>query len=152
MEVIDTDMLDMQEAHIERVNNIKEKIENRKMLQDAKPKPPPKMRIKMPKPSRVLKAAPDIDAMMTKTAIRKATKEEENEVFISVQKSIFKVLSMPMKEPSKRPILAKKLEDSKFANKYVKENIYNGYLSTLNDHAKFAFLYGYHFANTLVSQ
>lgn len=82
--------------------------------------------------------------------VNKISKEEENELFGSMKEGIFEVLTVPMKDPNKKPILKKKLKKSPFMNRFTKETLFFDYLSKINDKAKFALIYSYYYTTTLL--
>ncbi len=140
MEEIDVSDMEDQEHNKDIIKRLVQKKKEREMMQQpAKQKKNPIMRIKMPKIMKPkLENKPKLNA------------KQEGEVFDSMKNSIFHILSLPMKEKEKRPILKNKLMGSEFMNAYIKNNLYMNYLSGLSDHYKAGLIYSYHYANALM--
>lgn len=144
MEFVDVDKLEKDEEKINMNDKLMQSIKEKAKKAQFEPQKNHVTKIRLVKPR------PEQKQQISKEPKEKKTKAQDNELYKSLSSSLFHVLSLPMKDETKRPILKKKLEKSQYCNKYVKENLYADVIDRYcNKHVKFGALYSYYYLNVL---
>lgn len=147
MSVVDVDKLIKEKENSEKVSEMKEQAEDKKMKRKIDPQ---HQKIEIGKPVQQPRPDPVLhrEHILGMIQEMREQRESENEMKAGLKNGIFYVASLPIRR-DKRRRLHNSLKTSKFLNKYIDNNLYVDYLERANSELKAMACYGYHYLQAL---
>jgi len=147
MSVVDVDKMIKDKEQSEKASEFKEQAQDKKLKKRLDPK---NQKIEFGKPAKVERPNPVFEREQVQQLISRLRENEEGEkeMKTGVKNGIFYVASLPIKK-ERQKALRERLENSRFLNRYVDENLYVDYLRDCDENLKALACYGYHYFNAL---